>query len=85
MVGNANSQVLLLIPGILVSLLGGVMMARPRQVARFQEQMDAIGSKRRLADVEPADWNVSLNRLGGAIILLVGIVAILGGLGITPL
>jgi len=74
-----EAQTLLLVPGVLVSLLGSAMLAKPRCVARFQEQMDAIGSTRDLKDVEPAEWNVILNRILGCVVFLIGIYAILGG------
>lgn len=31
-------------------------------VARFKEQVDAIGSKRSASEVEPAEWNVTLTK-----------------------
>jgi len=85
MPGDAGVQVLLVIPGLLVSLLGSAMLRKPRRVARFQEQMDAIGSKRDLEGVEPAEWNVTLNQIAGGIIFLVGIYTTFGGLGIVPI
>jgi len=83
--GGTGARVLLIVPGLLVSLLGTAMVVKPRRVALFQEQMDAIGSKRNVEDVEPAEWNVGLNRIGGGFILLIGGYAILGGLGIVPI
>jgi hypothetical protein len=85
MFGGIDVQVLLVIPGLLVSLLGGAMVGKPRRVARFQEQIDAIGSNRYLEAVEPAEWNVMLNRLADVCIFITGIYATLGGFGIVPI
>jgi hypothetical protein len=70
-----HADVLRLVPGVFVSLLGLAMAVAPYRVARFQEQLDAIGSKRRREDVEPADWNVQLNRILGVVVLLFGLSA----------
>lgn len=37
----------------------------PYRIARFGEQIDAIGSTREESEVEPADWNVMLTRIAG--------------------
>jgi hypothetical protein len=39
--------------------------------ARFEERIDAVGSKR--SEVEPAEWKVSLTRLFGIAVALFGI------------
>nr|WP_241429874.1 hypothetical protein [Haloferax larsenii] len=67
----------LLIPGVFVSLLGAVMLVKPRQSARVLEQLNAIGSKRNLRTVEPADWNVTLTRAVGGVIFLMGVAFLL--------
>jgi hypothetical protein len=85
MSSSKDAQVLLVIRGLLVSLLDGAMVGKPRRVARFQEQMDAIGSNCDLVAVEPAEWNVLLNRLTGVFIFTTGIYATLGGFGIVPI
>ena len=62
----------------LVFLVFGVPNALwPYPIARFEERLDSIGSKRRWYDVEPADWKVTLTRgigvlmaVGGGVLLL---------------
>lgn len=49
----------------LVVLLGLPLAIWPYKVARLQEQLDSIGSKRRWTEVEPAEWNVAFTRLFG--------------------
>ena len=44
----------------------------PYRLARFEERLDAIGSKRRWDDVEPADWKVAITRVGGALMAVGG-------------
>ncbi|MUV50843.1 hypothetical protein ELS20_11830 [Haloarcula hispanica] len=36
-------------------------------ITKFNEQLDAIGSTTRSSEVEPADWNVMLTKLVGAV------------------
>lgn len=67
-----HADVLWLVPGVLVSLLGLAMVLAPYRVARFQERLDAIGSRRCLEDVVRAEWNVQLDRLLGVVVLLFG-------------
>lgn len=67
----------LLIPRVFVSLLGAAMLVKPRRSARVLEQLNAIGSKRNLRTVEPADWNVTLTRIVGGGIFLMGLVFLL--------
>lgn len=49
----------------------------PYQLARFEEQLDSIGSKRSWSEVEPADWKVLLTRIMGAGMTLFGAVGVL--------
>lgn len=49
--------------GLVVLVLSGYGAIHPHKSATFLEQIDAIGSKRRYADVEPANWNVILTRI----------------------
>ncbi len=84
MAGAQDTAVLLLIPGTFISLLGLLIVALPYRVARFQQQMDAIGSTRSFEDVEPSEWNIHLNRLIGVCILLPGMYLILAGFGFIP-
>ncbi len=58
---------------------GALFALYPYRLARFSEQLDAIGSTTRLSEVEPAGWKVSLNRIGGVTCALVGaLVLVLG-------
>ena len=64
-----------------VGLLFGVPMAvYPYRLARFEERLDAIGSKRSWNEVEPAGWKVSLNRVFGAAMALFGGLVVAGHL-----
>lgn len=49
----------------------------PYRIARFGEQIDAIGSKREKSEVEPAGWNVMLTRIVGGGMTAGGIVLLL--------
>jgi hypothetical protein len=51
-------------------LLGAVW---PYRVARFEEQLNAIGSKRSWDEVEPAEWKVMLTRGIGVVFALIGV------------
>ena len=51
----------------------------PYKFARFEEQMDSIGSKRSWSEVEPADWKVALTRIVGAGMALFGLGGLLVG------
>ncbi|WEL18136.1 putative membrane protein [Halorhabdus sp. SVX81] len=53
--------------------IGLVSAVWPYEVARFEEQIDAIGSKRSWSDIEPADWKVSLLRISGIAVSLFGV------------
>lgn len=44
----------------------------PYEVARFQERIHAIGSKRSWSKVEPADWKVTLTRIFGIVMVIGG-------------
>jgi hypothetical protein len=66
--------------GVFLMLIGGVSVKFARGMARFGEQLDAIGSKRRWSEVEPADWNVALTKIGGAVAFVIGLVMLLAGI-----
>ena len=51
----------------------------PHKVARFEEQMDSIGSKRSWSEVEPAGWKVVLTRAIGVGMVLAGLLGLLAG------
>jgi hypothetical protein len=65
--------------GLLLVAFGLLGAVWPYKVTRFGEQMDAIGSKRSLSDVEPADWNVMLTRIVGGVCILFGLGVTFGG------
>ena len=53
--------------------------AWPYKFARFEEQMDSIGSKRSWSEVEPADWKVALTRIVGVGMALFGLASLVAG------
>ena len=57
-------------------LLGAVW---PYRVARFEEQIDAIGSKRSWDEVEPTEWKVMLTRVIGVVVAFIGVAIFLDG------
>lgn len=65
--------------GLLFVLLGAVAAVWPYRIAKFGEAMDAIGSKRRSSEVEPADWNVGLTRVFGIGMVLFGLLMTVSG------
>lgn len=48
-----------------------------RRIARFNEQLDAIGSTRS-GTVEPAGWHVALTRISGVVLVSAGVAGLLG-------
>jgi len=46
---------------------------RPYELARFTEQIDALGSRHDVGSVEPTDWNVRLTRLVSLFLALCGV------------
>lgn len=62
--------------GALIIAFGLVGAVWPYEVARFEEQIDAIGSKRSASEVEPADWKVYLTRIFGAGFVLLGVLVL---------
>jgi hypothetical protein len=58
--------------GVFLIIVGGVNVKFARGMARFSEQLDAIGSKRRWSEVEPAEWKVVLTRISGVVLLVIG-------------
>jgi hypothetical protein len=62
-----------LVLGPIVALVGGGIYRFAYGLARFDEQTDAIGSKTRWSEVEPADWNVALTKGFGALVALAGV------------
>lgn len=58
--------------GALVVLVGFVVLWFARDLARFGELIDAVGSTTDSAEVEPADWNVGVTASIGLFVMLVG-------------
>jgi hypothetical protein len=52
---------------LIISLYGSV---NPYRTARFFEQVDAIGSKRRRRDVEPTNWNVRATQVSSILMAI---------------
>lgn len=65
-------KTLLLVFGILNAIW-------PYKLARFEEQLDSIGSKRSWSEVEPAEWKVVLTRLVGVAMTMVGAFGLIVG------
>ena len=63
--------------GLVVALVGGLLVRYARAISTFQERIDAIGSKRRVEEVEAADWKVFMNRVIGGCLLGVGLLVAL--------
>lgn len=63
---------------IIIVLFGLLGVIWPYKLARFNEQFDAIGSKRRASAVEPAEWNVMLTRVSSAVMVLIGVAVLVG-------
>ena len=63
--------------GLLVIVAGAAITYWGYEVTRISEQLDSIGSKTRMSEVEPAEWNVMLTRLIGVGIVFFGIIVLL--------
>jgi len=70
---RSNGMVRYLVLGFLFTVWGVLMTWKPYRLAKFGEQIDAIGSKRRLTKVEPTDWNVTLTRRLGPVLSFLGL------------
>ena len=65
----------------LVLLVGGAVGARYAHVlARFDEQIDSIGSTRRWDEVEPATWKVAFVLFAGVVGFLIGVFLLVSAL-----
>ncbi|WP_049935970.1 hypothetical protein [Haloplanus natans] len=71
-----------LLTGLCFLLLGLYGSARPDELARFTERVDALGSKRDIGSVEPTDLNVRLTRLVSLFSTLCGVAIV--GLAVAP-
>ena len=49
------------------------------KIARFEEQLDGIGSKRSWSEIEPADWKVGLTRVIGIGMTIIGAFGLFAG------
>lgn len=65
--------------GLLLFAYGAVSVARGERVARFEEQLDSIGSERSWSEVEPSDWKVAVTEILGVLIAMVGFVVLVLG------
>ncbi|QSG07415.1 hypothetical protein [Halapricum desulfuricans] len=70
---NAVGQI---VYGLLLSVGGAVGFRYARPIARLNEEIDAIGSKTDLSEVEPAEWKVLLTKAFAAFFVLFGLVMI---------
>lgn len=59
--------------GLILIAIGLPGAIWPYNVARFQEQMDSIGSTRPWHEVEPAEWRVFLTRILSVGMCLIGL------------
>lgn len=66
-------DILAFVGGILLTIQGVLMIWKAYELTRFSEQLDAIGSKRRASQVEPAEWNVTVTRRLGPFFVLFGL------------
>jgi hypothetical protein len=83
MLASPAGGLLWAVPILLLSLVGSLMIARPYSVAKFNEQMDAIGSTRNHRDVEPADWAVTAYRICGVLVLFAALAVVLDVTGVV--
>ncbi|WP_274323221.1 hypothetical protein [Halosimplex aquaticum] len=66
--------------GLLLTVFGALGVKFAYGFALLGEQLDAIGSRRRASEVEPAEWNVALTRIGSGLVALVGLYLLATGL-----
>lgn len=66
--------------GLLAVALGGAVYRFASPLARFSEQLDAIGSTTSAEEVEPASWKVVLYRAVGVLTTIAGVVFVARGL-----
>jgi hypothetical protein len=57
---------------VILVLFGLPAAVFPYRIAKFREALDAIGSKRKSSEVEPAGWNIFLTRIVGVLLVLFG-------------
>ncbi|MFA1611930.1 hypothetical protein [Halobellus rubicundus] len=69
-----------LLLGVVLTFFGFGAAWNAREVARKDEQYDAIGSRRGWLDAEPAGWKVSVVRLSWGIVGIIGLALVGAGL-----
>jgi hypothetical protein len=62
--------------GVAIAGFGALNVKYSHEMARLEEQLDAIGSKRDIGTVEPADWKVTLTKGLGAVAVGVGAIIV---------
>jgi hypothetical protein len=62
--------------GAAIVALGALHVKYAYAITRFEERLDAIGSKRDIGTVEPADWKVALTKVIGATVAGAGVVVV---------
>ncbi len=72
-VGLLLAGTVILVGGMIFTTYGLYGLLDPYTVARFFEQLDAIGSTRRLSSVEPVGWKVSLTKVQSIAYLVIGV------------
>ena len=70
--------------GLSLVAIGILMYRHPYYLSRLGEQLDAIGSRTRVSEVEPAGWNVFLTKVIGGGIVLFGLLLTAIGLVAPP-
>ena len=65
--------------GVILLVFGLPGALWPYKIAKFEEQVDSIGSKRDSFDVGPADWKVLITRVLGVLMTVVGVLGVLFG------
>ena len=74
MVSTETMQMVLFVMGVFLLWVGVYGTVYPYKAARFQEQIDAIGSKTGARTIEPTDWNVTFARILSIVLAIMGVV-----------
>jgi hypothetical protein len=64
---------------LILSIFGLPSAVWPYKIARFEERLDGIGSRRSWSEIEPADWKVGLTRVIGIGMTIIGVLGIFAG------
>ncbi|PSP26728.1 hypothetical protein BRC65_09825 [Halobacteriales archaeon QH_2_65_14] len=65
--------------GLILLVFGVPLMLWPYELARIDEEWDALSLKRPWWEVEPADWKVDLTRYVGRVLTALGAVLLFFG------